>query len=310
LNTLNLNWIEGTTNFKDVLGYSFKVDSTGQTSVEKPEVAQPFPDISFGGKLLNAALKEKCTDGLIGNVPDLFLISANGLEGQQIKTDYDVLQYYQKNHLKFYRANELSGSSKSLTYSIVSQIQPEGLDSTIILYKQLTYYPTVPTKMKQEISTKYKNFLVDVSQRSQEVELTELGETFNAYKPETGSDQFTFGADKESTRLAIISNYMEQEQLEANPGINTNDNIERLLKQAKSVKVRNSNTLLSSKPNPETMAAKKLAKYARKESNAKQLKYFDSPEGTAFLQSQPQVLIINVAFETFFCCQGTTFPVG
>jgi hypothetical protein len=283
-NSLNLNWVEGTAIFKDLLGYVFKVDANGNTCVEPPTEPVPFPEISFGAKLLRAALKEKSTLGLIGNIPDLFLVSADGQHGNQVKTDWDMLHFYQDNHHHIYRANESVDSHGSMTYSIVSQLHSETQESAIIEYKVLTRYPVVQSTTKADINDKYREFLAKVCQRNLEPSLEEL----ESFSVEDKFEQYTFGASKESTRLDIITKFLEQEKLDITPAINQNNQIERLLKQAKAAKVRSSNMAQPVvKMPPEFVAAKKISKYIRNSVN--HLKYFDSPEGLKFLQSQTEV---------------------
>jgi hypothetical protein len=281
-----INWREGTIDFKDLLGYMFKVDAQSQTEILTP-ITETVPEIGFGGRLLKTSFKDNQVKIPKGNIPDLYLISPSGQEGCQLNTDLGILQHYQNNRQNFYRTNEILGVANSVTYSVVSQIQPAQLEAPIIQYKQHTGYPLVPHEVKDTIIQRYRDFTTEVQLRDKESPLADLGESNGTFIDPNG---FTYGADREATRLAIIMNYMEQEQLETNTGINSNDNIERLLKQAKAAKSKVGQNTASLKPPPESLAAKKISKYVRRESGIKNTKYFDSPEGIAFLQSQPVFL--------------------
>jgi hypothetical protein len=290
-NSAKINWREGTIEFTDLLGYIFKVDAQGQTEIVTPK-KDTFPEIGFGGKLLKTSFKDNHAEIPKGNLPDLYLISPSGLDGYQLKTDLEMLQHYQTYKQNFYRTNEISGVAGSVTYSIVSQAHPTQVESPIIQYKQMTGYPLVPEPLKNKIIQQYHDFMRTVQMRNKESPLADLGESNGAF---IDPNKFTYGADREATRLAIIMNYMEQEQLETNSGINNNDNIERLLKQAKAVKAKVGQNTHTLKPPPESLAAKKISKYVRRESGIKTMKYFDSPEGIAFLQSQPPVFYAHIS---------------
>ncbi len=138
-NVITINWISGTMELLDICDYKFQVEKDGSTKVSPPEVASPYPEISFGGRLLKAGLKATPTVPMLGNTPRLYAISPTGEDSFQILRDSDQLRYFQSNQNDFYRTlEEASSVPGSVTFTTTKEFSADGLDQTLIQYAQVT----------------------------------------------------------------------------------------------------------------------------------------------------------------------------
>ena len=140
-NVIEVNWILGTINFKDILDYEFMVKEDGSTAVKTPAYSALIPEYSFGGHLLRDALKSDSPDSMVGNVPVFFAISPDGQSSYHLQRDVDQLLYYQSNRHQYSRNLEENDIIPgAITCCSTKKFKADLVESQLVEYSQVRYF--------------------------------------------------------------------------------------------------------------------------------------------------------------------------
>lgn len=91
-------------------------------------------------------------------------------------------------------------------------------------------FKDINPSQKSIASKEYIELLEKVRVRNATMPNSQLGETKGAFLEETlNQTPFVYGMNKEATQLAILQKYLEKEDLGADPGLNTNTHMQRLV---------------------------------------------------------------------------------
>ncbi|KAJ3346043.1 Sperm-associated antigen 17 [Kappamyces sp. JEL0680] len=280
LNSLKINWLEGSLRMTDVCETEFVVNADATTSVVEPSTPKSFPKMQFGGSLLKDHLsRDPAAEAFTGNTPSLYIISTAGQESFQLHRDSDLLRHIHGQHMDNAKVIEQAGAVEgSLTLSTTRRLKFDKEDKSVLQYKHATRYSALTAEDRLHIYKEYSELLDSVAARSQTTSKAELGETIGALTKEDSrvwNDPFVYGANKDATQMAILLSQFQKQDIRTEDGADLNSDMQKLLANAK----------VLTKKTADREIKKVSPRRVKNSANYKVPKYFDGPEGSTYLQS-------------------------
>ncbi|KAJ1344576.1 hypothetical protein BSLG_000099 [Batrachochytrium salamandrivorans] len=292
----NVDWHKGTMDHTDIDGRVFTIDETGKADVQDTNIFTCPNPHSFGGKLLKAALKTADSKAeLLGNIPRLFVIHPDG-SGDELITDKSIQAYVRNYSDSFFQVNEEVAEDPA-------SILRGKVNKEFKQFQERREHRSVPTILPN---------MVDEN----------LGSTEDKHSEE----RIILGQKRAETEDAIILNYLLKEDFalrgahtEVHAPITNNKEVLQNLyfeRSPTNLSTPDINTIIKNaddfqfwrKPRvlhldmhkKEHSSSTNISKsyYTPLKIESTNIKYFDSPEGQAFLLSQKSQDRVSQVYST------------
>eukprot|EP00842_Homolaphlyctis_polyrhiza_P000921 jgi/Hompol1/182/HPOL_002447-RA len=289
--SLEIDWHSGTLRFEDMDGRIYAVDEHGKAEVNSDNAHAVNVSRSFGGKMLRERLQSSTSvTPPTGNMPRLFVIHHDG-SSEEFLVDDDVQRYFMSNASSFKQTNEeVSEDPASVAVTTIFPSTKGNESDQTLVYRQLS------PQTRSQIQSELKEYQIRRSSRSTPADLpSKPGDTMDDHADhvETIQRPLTYGQNRAATEEAIVLKYWLRQDLALR-------NRHHTVSGEETVKARGSwrkprvLTLETPKQQPakdfKEQAARKAVRQPMRVEGI-DVKYFDAPEGKAFLQSQASIVI-------------------
>ena len=286
---INLDWKTGTLSFEDFDGTTFRIDESGTTTADTSTKSPNPSPVSrlFGGRILSHRLNGAKSSELSGNLPKLFLVNYDG-SGEELHRDDDILRYFQRSGKAFTQLNEQTAADpSSVSVTTIMKIKTKLSPDPVLLYRQLRRNPQIPPQVRNKVRQEYLDFQAKLSTRFEPILRPRTQSSVEkADSSISDSRQFTYGQNRVETEQAIVLRYWLKEDLALRNRIThqvtkTAVNDEPSWRKPRILDSRVSTVNTSSKLSKSSSASTTRKSVVKLESG--NMKYFESPEGKAFL---------------------------
>ncbi|KAH9247600.1 hypothetical protein BASA81_014778 [Batrachochytrium salamandrivorans] len=315
----NVDWHKGTMDHTDIDGRVFTIDETGKADVQDTNIFTCPNPHSFGGKLLKAALKTADSKAeLLGNIPRLFVIHPDG-SGDELITDKSIQAYVRNYSDSFFQVNEeVAEDPASICVTYISKPSSAMTQDSLLIYRQICRHSQLDEIVRGKVNKEFKQFQERREHRSVPTILPNMvDENLGSTEDKHSEERIILGQKRAETEDAIILNYLLKEDFalrgahtEVHAPITNNKEVLQNLyfeRSPTNLSTPDINTIIKNaddfqfwrKPRvlhldmhkKEHSSSTNISKsyYTPLKIESTNIKYFDSPEGQAFLLSQKKV---------------------